>query len=264
MLLLSPVLAYSNLRKIKFLESEQQVQYRIESITCCFGLCRLRLLNIIGCVFSAIASFGLCGLGIVPLLEGDMKVLDPTQSVQIVTLVHLGSTSVFFITIFIHMVLGSITSFWIDRKLYVLGKAPEDSKLMKRFGISFWTIYKVLCTFGIIGVIVMTQILGVIIVVTQCDMESLSTNTCTAVTTSSAVLGALNQYSLITLVILYLVSYMNELKHSYLEFHFESDYDNRGIALEDQNDAILLRDEEELEELKDNEEVPNDEVHNEV
>jgi hypothetical protein len=241
--ILGPVLYYSLLQKVRYLEfiiqlKNQSLTNAGSQIICCGGCFRLRWLNVASCLLIIIASFGLTGLGLVPLVEGDANQANNiNHNTQGATVFHLLCTAVFFISIFTHMCLGSISSFWMDRQLKILGKVPSNSRIWNRIGVSLWTVLRLICTVLVAGDLIIFQALVTIIVMNKCSVQEIESGSCAAIQFSEKFLGAASQYVIVALIILYLTSYMNEMKGLCIVLLKKSD-SRAGIAINESPNSL--------------------------
>jgi len=236
----------------------QQQHYSSSSrvIMCCFGCFRLRWLNAVSCLFVALSSFGLTGLGLVPLVEGDPSQLsDITSGKEIsgtkayVTLFHLACSGLFFSAMYAHMWLNLISSFWTDRKWKILGQAPLNSFVWRVFGVSAWTVYRFLCCISVILSIVFVQVASAVAVIANCSVQEIEQQTCAAMNAANKY-GALVQYLMISFIIVYMISFVYEMKGLHVHVKLDEitsptttnrpdDIEERELLDEDQRDETI-------------------------
>jgi len=199
-----------------------KITHGAQRLICCYGCCRITGVNITSLISAIIAGISLFGLAIVPLRT-------PTDEViTLSTRIHLLFTFLFLISMITHMILSTIVSVIFDRQLAQSLQNSDLSISTRR--MSGWVVFKIIILVIVFLLWPVVPIISFIIVIASCSGAAITSGTCGVMNFFQAV-GAVNQWALVLCIILFMLSYMYELRNSKMTFDNNDEYDEQLAAL---------------------------------
>ncbi|KAL0478586.1 hypothetical protein AKO1_000656 [Acrasis kona] len=201
-----------------------KITHGAQRLICCYGCCRITGVNITSLISAIVAGISLFGLAVVPLRNPDDNNLSLTLSAR----VHLMFTFIFFVSIIVHMILSTVTSIVFDRQLNQAVQNNDLSISSRR--LSGWVIFKIVIICLVFIVWPLLPLIGLIVTVSSCSGASISAGTCGFLQFVTAV-GAVDQYAFVLCIILFMLTYMHELRNSKMTLDDSDEYDEQLAAL---------------------------------